>query len=311
VVATTRITWGGSGFSARQVEQYQLQPWLDELPPELLAVGERAAVRASHRGTHVVDELFAAGAPLGEEHGVLLAFGCCEPHLLALYISLGQRPYATKNINSPEAGFLVPLVAFTDSPEALRGTSRLRGPDELPACVERALAAAGSVQSSVLLPSDEYWSGIRRTLEELHAQRVSAFDGMSDEEAARCVDHSSVIECAAGDRLLKRGGSARNMFVVLSGDLEVRDGDQLVGLLGPGDAFGEMAFLLEQPRSFDVDAVTDAKVLSLSERSLRRMIREDPAVAAALLLNVAKMLCSRLIRAEAPAALVGPVPSPR
>ena len=99
--------------------------------------------------------------------------------------------------------------------------------------------------------------------------------------------------------MLKRGGSARNIFLVLEGTLEVRDDSHIVGVLTPGDAFGEMAFLLERPRSFNVDAATaGTRVLSLSEGTLRKMIAEDPTVAAKLLLNLSKMLCVRLIKAE-------------
>ena len=298
VIASARLTWGGEKFSPRQISQYDLQPWLDELPAELLAVGERTAVLASHRGTRVVDQMFEQASPVGEDHDIRVVFGCCEPHLLGLYISLGQRTYASRNINSDEAGYLIPIVGFPKDVDALRGTSRVRGPDELPACVERALGGDSSVISSTLMSPDAYWHGIRQLLEDLHEQRVSAFDGFAADEAERCVARSNVIECRAGDRVLRHGGSARNMFVVLSGHLEVRDGDALVGVLGVGDVFGEMAFLLEQPRTFDVDAATDARVLSLSEGSLRKLVAEEPAIAAKLLLNVSKMLCSRLIRAE-------------
>jgi CRP-like cAMP-binding protein len=59
-----------------------------------------------------------------------------------------------------------------------------------------------------------------------------------------------------------------------------------------------MAFLLERPRAFDVDAATDhTRVLSLSEGALRTMIAEDATVAAKLLLNLSRMLCVKLIRA--------------
>lgn len=300
VVATTRLTWGGAGFSPRQIEQYELEPWLAELPAELLAVGERAAVLASRRGTRVLDELMAQGPPLLEAHGVRIVFGCCEPHLLGLYLTVGQRPYASRNINSDEAGYLIPLVSFVPDVEALRGTARAGTPDGLPRCVERALVGHASVASASLIAPDEYWHGIRELLDEVHAQRVSAFDGFTDDEAERCIARSNVIECRAGDRVLKSGGAARNMFVVLGGTLEVRDDGRLVGVLTVGDAFGEMAFLLEQPRRFDVDAATDSRVLSLSEGLLRKMIVDDPVVAAKLLLNVSKMLCSRLIRAEQP-----------
>jgi len=102
-----------------------------------------------------------------------------------------------------------------------------------------------------------------------------------------------------GDRVLKRGGTARNIFVVLDGTLEVRDGDAIISVLSPGDAFGEVAFILEQPRSFDVDAATDgARVLSLSEGAIPKMIAEDATLAAKLLLNLSKLLCVKLIRAS-------------
>jgi hypothetical protein len=299
VVGAGRVTWGGDGFSDRQIDQYRLAPFLDELPAELLAVGERMMVLPHYRGTDLMHSMMESGQPFLDTHDVRAVFGCCEPHLLGLYIGMGQRPYADRNINSDEAGYLIPLVSFVPDENALRGVARDRGPDELPRCVERALAGAGSVRSSVLLAPDDYLGEIRSTLEQLHAQPISAFDGLTDDEAQRCVARSNIVECDRGDRLLKRGSTARNIFVVLAGTLEVFDDGRLVGVLGPGDVFGEMAFLLERPRTFDVDAATDGvRVLSLSEGALRKMIAEDPVVAAKLLMNVARMLCLRLIKAD-------------
>lgn len=149
----------------------------------------------------------------------------------------------------------------------------------------------------MLSAPEDYWSEIRRTLDEIDAQQISTFDGFTDDEAQRCIARSTIIECAAGDRVLKSGGTARNIFVVLDGTLEVRDGDAIVNVLSAGDAFGEMAFLLERPRAFDVDAATDhTRILSLSEGALRTMIAEDATIAAKLLLNRSRMLCVKLIR---------------
>jgi CRP-like cAMP-binding protein len=191
------------------------------------------------------------------------------------------------------------LVAFIPDADALRGVGPTTSPGELPRCVETVLARRGSVRSDALSPRDEYWSEIRRTFDELDAQQISAFDGFNDDETKRCIERSTIIECETGDRVLKRGGTARNIFVVLHGTLEVRDGDTIVNVLSAGDAFGEIAFLLERPRSFDVDAATDdTRILSLSEGALRKMIAEDATIAAKLLLNLSKMLCVRLIRAH-------------
>ena len=299
VVAATRMTWGGDGFSDRQIDQYQLAPFLAELPPEVMGVGERNTVLPSHRGTGVLDQLLAYSSAATNVHDLLVVFGCCEPHLLSMYLKMGQRTYAPHNINSPQAAYLIPLVSFVPDAEALRGVGPATAPGRLPACVETVLARGPSVRSEVLSAPEDYWSEIRRNLDEIDAQRVSTFDGFTDEEAQRCVARSTIVECAQGDRVLKRGGTARNIFVVLEGTLEVRDGDAIVNVLTAGDAFGEMAFLLERPRSFDVDAATDnARVLSLSEGALRTMIAEDATIAAKLLLNLSRMLCVKLIRAS-------------
>jgi len=299
VVAATRMTWGGDGFSDRQVDQYQLAPFLAELPADAIGVGERNTVLRSHRGTGVLDQLLAFSGGATDVQDLKVVFGCCEPHLLSLYLKMGQRTYAPHNINSPLAGYLIPLVSFVPDAEALRGVGSGTEPGALPQCVEAVLARGESVRSEVLSKPDDYWSEIRRTLDEIDAQQVSTFDGFTDEEAHRCIARSTIIECARGDRVLKRGGTARNIFVVLEGTLEVRDGDTIVNVLTAGDAFGEMAFLLERPRSFDVDAATDnTRILSLSEGALRTMIAEDATIAAKLLLNLPRMLCVKLIRAS-------------
>ncbi len=297
VVAATRMTWGGDGLSERQISQYQLEPFLAEIPRELIGVGERNTVLPSHRGSGVLDQLLAYSRAVTDMDRLRLVFGCCEPHLLPLYLKMGQRTYAAHNINSPVAGYLIPLVSFVPDLEALRGIAPGSPEHALPACVQAILAREPTVRTEALTAPDEYWSEIRRTLDELDAQRVSIFDGFTDDETRRCVARSTIIECAAGDRVLKRGGTARNIFVVLTGTLEVRDGDTIVNVLNAGDAFGEMAFLLERPRSHDVDAATDGThVLSLSERALRTLIADEPTLAAKLLLNLARVLCVKLVR---------------
>jgi hypothetical protein len=154
------------------------------------------------------------------------------------------------------------LVAFVPDVEALRGIGHATEPFELPSSVQRVLARGGSVRSQSLSAPNEYWTDIHRTLDELHAQRISAFEGFTDDEAQRCIARSNIIECANRDRVLKRGGAARNIFVVLDGTLEVFDDSRVVGVLCAGDAFGEMAFLLERPRAFDVAAAAETLAYS-------------------------------------------------
>jgi hypothetical protein len=306
IVATSRFSWGGDGpFSARQIEHYQLGPFLAELPPEAIAVGERGMVAAHLRGSPLFRELGLASRKFMSEKRIQLVFGACEPHLLSLYLGQGSRTYARHNINSPEAGYLIPIVSVVEDVEYLR---RIGSPNaetavdfgadaRIPACIERLVPRASGVLSQRLEDAGAYWGEIHRALGELGEGHFSALDGLSDQEAERCLPRSNIIECEAGDRVLKKGGVARNMFVVLDGTLEVYDGESLIRVMGPGDVFGEMAFLLGRPRSADVYAATDGvRVLSLSESTIREMIETEPSVAARLLLNIAKILCLRVLK---------------
>ena len=302
VVATIRFTWGGDGFSERQIRQYSLAPFLDELPASLMGVGERAMVDPKLRGSGLVEQLMLHARETTTGYDIRLIFGACEPHLLSLYLGMGQRTYAEHNINSGEAGYLIPLVSFPDGVEALVGTGAPSDDGEatLPACVAAILdSSGGAVHSPMLMGPEDYRGEVQQALHELEQQGIAAFDGFSDDEVERCIARSNIIECNDGDRVLKKGGIARNIFVVLDGTLEVRDEGRVVGVLTRGEVFGEIAFLLEQPRGLDVFAATDgARVLSLSEGTLRKMIADDPVVAAKLLFNISRMLCLRLLRSN-------------
>lgn len=306
VVATARITWGGDGtIPQRMIDQYGLAPFLAEVPASAIAVGERAMVRPHLRGTDLLLKMMCNGMTFANEHRIQLVFGDCEPHLLNLYLGLGQRTYSKRNVNSAEAGYLIPIVFVVEDVEYLRQLNSPLLPylkdfgDEarIPACIERALADGSAVKSRMHTSSAAYWSEVHGALSELESHHIGALDGFTEEEAARCLEKSTIIECAAGDRVLKKGGVARNLFVVLGGTLEVRDGDTLHAVLGAGDVFGEMAFLLERPRTRDVWAASaSARVLSLSEANLKKLTETDPAIAAHLLLNISKMLCLRILK---------------
>lgn len=306
MVATARITWGGDApIPQRMIDQYQLAPFLAEVPQSAIAVGERAMVRPHLRGTDILLRMMGNGMRFANENRIQLVFGDCEPHLLNLYLGLGQRTYSKVNVNSAEAGYLIPIVTVIEDIEHFRKLNSpllpylhdFGGDARVPACIMRALDEGSAVRSRLHETSASYWSEVHSALSELESQRISALDGFTEDEAARCLEKSTIIECKAGDRVLKKGGVARNLFVVLDGTLEVRDEDGVHAVLGAGDVFGEMAFLLERPRTRDVYAVSDsARILSLSEANLKKLTDTDPAIAAHLLLNISKMLCLRLLK---------------
>ena len=54
VVGSFRMTWGGDGFSQRQIDQYGIAPFLADIPAERMAVGERTMIKPSCAGNRPV-----------------------------------------------------------------------------------------------------------------------------------------------------------------------------------------------------------------------------------------------------------------
>jgi len=248
--------------------------------------------------------MFTTALSFVKEHDIDLVFGDCEPHLLNLYMGLGFRTYSKKNFNSPAAGYLVLLMMLPKDMEYLRAVQSPFVPLLEDYSSDRAtlgwqdLLANGSAITQQHSAPEDYWSAVYGALKELEHNSLHPFDGLTEEQSGICIDKSTVIECALDDRILKKGNTARNMFIVLSGVLEVRaDDGSILAVFTTGDVFGEMAFLLGTPRSQDVYAVTDdVTLLSLSETQIRRIMDEHADIASMLMLNVSKMLCMRLLR---------------
>ena len=89
-------------------------------------------------------------------------------------------------------------------------------------------------------------------------------------------------EVAAGEAVISQGEMASDLYLVEAGHLEVYtiSGDRSVtlGLLHPGDFFGEMALLRKSPRSATVTALTPTRLWSLSRANLAEAIRQHPAI---------------------------------
>jgi CRP-like cAMP-binding protein len=75
--------------------------------------------------------------------------------------------------------------------------------------------------------------------------------------------------------------------VVLVGD----DGREVIlGVLGIGDHFGELALIDDQPRSAHVIATEDSSLLVLRREDFRRRVEETPAVAWSLMQELSRRL---------------------
>jgi CRP-like cAMP-binding protein len=130
-------------------------------------------------------------------------------------------------------------------------------------------------------------------------RNVGLFGAVGDDILEFLAKKLVVILPGAGDVIFREGDPARDLFVVINGEMEVlkrsHSGvDVRVALLGLGDWFGEMSILDVQPRSATVRTLAPSRVLRIGAADLDALYRHDTKAYSLIILNIARELSRRL-----------------
>ena len=90
------------------------------------------------------------------------------------------------------------------------------------------------------------------------------------------------VEVAAGAAVFKEGDSGGDMFIIESGQIDIvrkARGDEPIATLGPGDFFGEMAILEDQPRFAGAIARTNVRLLRIERSAFADVLKQNPRIA--------------------------------
>jgi len=122
-------------------------------------------------------------------------------------------------------------------------------------------------------------------------KKTPLFAQFSEKELEALFSTAKVREFGAGSTIVREGDPASiGFYLVLEGQVEVRKGQKALAKLGVGDYFGEMALILDAPRSADVIAVQKTKCLMITRWELRSIISSYPDVALKMLGELARRL---------------------
>jgi CRP-like cAMP-binding protein len=94
----------------------------------------------------------------------------------------------------------------------------------------------------------------------------------------------------AGDVIFREGDPAQELFIIQSGEVEIRLGNRVLEKLPQYSIFGEMALIDAAPRSATAVAASDVKLVPVGEKQLLFLISNTPHFA----LNVMRVMARRL-----------------
>ena len=132
--------------------------------------------------------------------------------------------------------------------------------------------------------------------------KLPVFGGLPEDALRAFADQAELREVAAGEIIFREDETARLLFVLATGSLDVvkKKGEGEVHLyrIRPGESFGEMSFIDMQPRSATVRAVAPSTLWAWSYAVFRERYEKEPKTSLMLVMNVARELSRRLRRAD-------------
>jgi CRP-like cAMP-binding protein len=128
-------------------------------------------------------------------------------------------------------------------------------------------------------------------------QTVPFLNSFTDEQLDEVLSSSSFLQCDVGDAIIQEGTIDSRIYILLSGDLEVRvGGKKVAAITRVGDVFGELALVNQDKRLASVVAASKAVCLAVDQKFLQDIHprEEDPDFHAALYQFVARLVAKKL-----------------
>jgi PPM family protein phosphatase len=124
-------------------------------------------------------------------------------------------------------------------------------------------------------------------------QHISLFKELSYQEMLQLLPLTQEVNVNVGQTLIKEGESGDELFILLSGLVEVISEGVNITTLGPGNQFGELALVDDRPRSATIRAIEPSRLLLLKRADFRQLTRNGE-LAPKLLWNLIFNISGRL-----------------
>jgi serine/threonine protein phosphatase PrpC/CRP-like cAMP-binding protein len=182
--------------------------------------------------------------------------------------------------------------------------SNLLGTTEGNRAVEKLIAAANERGGKDNITSVVVTFGDVSKRDENYARRVQLkrdilarmplFRALNDREILRLLQVVEVHPYKDADVVIREGDRGEELFIVLTGSVKVMRGETELARLKPGDHFGEMALVRNQPRSATVLSDLDSELMVIRRTDFFDILRNEHQLAVKLLWQFLGVLADRL-----------------
>ncbi|HVN71593.1 MAG TPA: cyclic nucleotide-binding domain-containing protein [Desulfomonilia bacterium] len=110
----------------------------------------------------------------------------------------------------------------------------------------------------------------------LKKETLAFFKELDEETFIGLLPVMDLISYPKGRIVIKRHEKGRDVFMVLSGSCEVTREAKRLGVMKPGDLFGEIGFLAQTPRTASVKTLEKCTLIRIASENLSRLKERHP-----------------------------------
>jgi len=124
---------------------------------------------------------------------------------------------------------------------------------------------------------------------------VPLFSSVPEEQLRLLATVLTRRSATRGSIIMAAGDPTDSLYIILSGRLKVMmsdaDGKEVIlSILGPGEIFGEMGLIDDNPRSASVVAIEPCELLAITRRDFRKCMAENAEMAMAVMRGLVRRL---------------------
>ena len=126
-------------------------------------------------------------------------------------------------------------------------------------------------------------------------ETVPLFRDCSSEVLDQLADATAEFEFHADAPIVQQGQVGNGLYIIITGGARIVAGSDELARMGPGDFFGELSVIDQQPRAASAYADGETTCLALASWDLVAVLEREPRLA----MNLLKELAGRLRAADA------------
>jgi PPM family protein phosphatase len=239
-----------------------------------------------------------SAAKLAPKHAITRAVGVyehCEPETLVIDVAPGDRFLLCTD------GLSGYFEAPDGTPEELAQKLIQPDPDSVVVdLVETANGRGGKDNiTAVLVALEAMEADAEERLSQLETQKsvlagTPLFSALNARELRQVLQVTEVEQYIDRQVIVREGEQGEQLYIVLTGQVEVMRSGAPVARLDPGEHFGEMALIRNQPRSASARALGPTQLMVIHRKDFFEILRTEHRLAVKLLWQFTGVLANRL-----------------